>query len=211
MRHVSKRQPGLFTRVCWLLVRLLVVMVFGCLVSIALTVVMTKITGTEATAVILNNEIQEAHDVIVVHVDNFEHSIMGRWENSIPAVNSSLPITLPIIAKTKQEQVWTVVQPFVNVMLLSVKLSLLRCYIILHWLLLFLILGIVGLSDGLSQRVIRRLSGGRESALIYHSAKSLVMMVLLCGVFLAIILPLSLVTISHVIIASFILSAGFIQ
>ena len=211
MSTISKRQPGLMTQVCWLLVRLLAAVIFGFLISIALSVVMVKFQGEEEMVIALNHEIQESHDLIVAHTDNIEYSTIAQWANELPEVTTSPPVLLPVIAKAKQQQFWATVHPFVDVSLLSIKLSLLRFYILMHWLLLFFLLVIVGLNDGLSQRVIRRLSGGRESALIYHSAKSLVMMVLLLGVFLAITLPISLAVIGDVMIVSFILSVGFIQ
>lgn len=211
MNRITKRQPGLITQVCWLLVRLLAVVVFGFLTSIALSAVMVKLQGGEVASSVFNLEIQESHDLIAIHMADFEHSTMVRWANALPEVTASAPVLLPVIAKTKQQQFWIILHPFIDVSFLSIKLSLLRFCILMHWLLLFFLLGIVGLSDGLSQRVIRRLSGGRESALIYHSAKSLVMMVLLSGVFLAVVLPISLAVIGDVMIFSFILSVGFIQ
>ena len=211
MKAKTQRQPGLVMQVCWLLVRLLVVVVFGFLISIALSAVLVKFQGEETTVIALNHEAQESHDLIVVHIDGFEHSTIAQWANELPEATASPPVLLPVIAKAKQEQFWDVLHPFIDVSLLSIKLSLFRFCILMHWLLLFLVLGMVGLFDGLSQRVIRRLSGGRESALIYHSAKSLVMMVFLSGVFLAITLPISLAVIGDVMMVSFSLSIGFIQ
>ena len=51
---------------------------------------------------------------------------------------------------------------------------------------------LVALTDGLVQRAVRRASGGRESASLYHRAKHLqVMLLTMCGA-ISLLLPLSI-------------------
>lgn len=211
MKNTPQRPTGLIRQVCWLMVRFVVVVIFGCLVSISLSMLMVKLQGESAITVTLNHHIQEANELLIRHPSESENLLINRWIQVRPIMTASPPLLLPIIAKDRQEQVWGKIKPFVDVGLLSIELSLLRFEIIMHWLGSFLILSVVALSDGLSQRMIRRVSGGHESALIYHTAKSLVMLTLLSAVFLEIVLPISLNLIGELMIGLFILSAWFVQ
>ena len=57
---------------------------------------------------------------------------------------------------------------------------------------LFIMFGVIGLVDGLVQRDLRKFGGGRESSLMYHSAKRLVLPVLVLGYVVYLMLPFNL-------------------
>ena len=57
---------------------------------------------------------------------------------------------------------------------------------------LLMLVYLVAAADGLTQRAIRRASGGRESASLYHRAKHLQVMLLVMGGVLVLIQPVSL-------------------
>jgi integrating conjugative element membrane protein (TIGR03747 family) len=69
-------------------------------------------------------------------------------------------------------------------MLFSVKLVIVFLSIPL-----FLLFGFVGLVDGLVQRDLRKFGGGRESSLMYHSAKRLVFPILILGYVVYLMMP----------------------
>lgn len=211
MKNTSKKPAGLISQVGWLLVRFVVVLIFGCSVAIVLSMLLVKIQGEASVITVINNEIKQANELLIKHTDGSGNSLLTEWSQVIPQGNISPPLLLPVIAKDTQQQVWEEIKPFVVVSLASVKLSLLRFEIFMHWLELCMLLTIVALFDGLSQRIIRRVSGGRESALIYHTAKSLVMLNLLSAIFLDIVLPISLNLIGALMISLFILSVWSIQ
>lgn len=56
----------------------------------------------------------------------------------------------------------------------------------------FVLLGLMGLTDGLVQRDIRRWSGGRESSFVYHWAKKLLYPALILPWILYLAIPSSL-------------------
>lgn len=70
--------------------------------------------------------------------------------------------------------------------------------IVVRWLIifmslpLFILMAVLGFIDGLMKRELRRYQGGRESALVYHRAKSCIKPVFLVGCILYLTLPLNL-------------------
>ena len=50
----------------------------------------------------------------------------------------------------------------------------------------------IGIVEGLVARDIRRFSGGRESALLYHRAKKYIPVTFLVSIFLYLILPINI-------------------
>lgn len=77
-----------------------------------------------------------------------------------------------------------------KILLSALKLILLRVETVVLMLPLFLLLGVVGFIDGLLQRHLRRLKGGRESTLIYHRAKAGILPFFFWSGFLYVTIPL---------------------
>lgn len=80
----------------------------------------------------------------------------------------------------------------ISLFLLVTKLTLLRLIAIILFLPIFVLVGCLGFMDGLIQRDLRRLSGGRESALLYHRARSALIPLLFWSGFLYLVLPFNL-------------------
>lgn len=57
---------------------------------------------------------------------------------------------------------------------------------------LFILFGVVGLIDGLVQRDLRKFGGGRESSLLYHSAKRLIFPIFILGYVIYLLMPFNL-------------------
>jgi len=79
-----------------------------------------------------------------------------------------------------------------RLIILITLLSLLRLFIFCLSLPLFFLLAWWGLIDGLVARDLRKIAGGRESALIYHRAKSYLWPALCWGAFCYLVLPVTL-------------------
>lgn len=79
-----------------------------------------------------------------------------------------------------------------SALLLTLQLTLLRIATVLLFTPLFLILGSIGVIDGLIQRHLRRINGGRESALVYHHTRNAVLPILFISTGLYVILPFRL-------------------
>jgi len=93
----------------------------------------------------------------------------------------------------------------------AIHLLIIRLYLLCHWSFLFLVLGLVGFVDGLTQRSIRRANAGHESALIYHQAKSFALGSLIIGMVASLILPVKIKQIEWVVIISAVLFGFAIQ
>jgi len=81
------------------------------------------------------------------------------------------------------------IKNIITAIILSVSLCILRLSTAILFLPLFILFGLVGLTDGLVQRYLRRLGGGRESALIYHLAKQYIFVCITFSIFIYLVLP----------------------
>lgn len=72
------------------------------------------------------------------------------------------------------------------------QLLFLRLQLCMRFLPLFGLLGVVGFVDGFTQRILRRLQGARESSVLYHRARSMLMPSLVGGSVLYLGLPISI-------------------
>lgn len=104
----------------------------------------------------------------------------------------SFRVNFPILNNNYHIQSWGELSAYMNASLIGFKLCFIRLYVLLHWFALLLLFGFVGLIDGLAQRKIRRLSAGRESALLYHQIKPFVLLALVLGLFFELVLPISM-------------------
>lgn len=71
-------------------------------------------------------------------------------------------------------------------------MTLTRCVILMLTAPLFILAGLVGFTDGLVSRDLRRFGAGRESAFVYHHAKRMVTPIFLTGWLIYLSLPFSI-------------------
>jgi hypothetical protein len=90
-----------------------------------------------------------------------------------------LPLSIP---DTVLRRTWVARQEEIEVAMLGTQLVGLRAGILIRFLPLFILLYVVGATDGVSQRAIRQAQAGRESASLYHRAKYAQVVVLATGV-----------------------------
>lgn len=83
------------------------------------------------------------------------------------------------------------IQMYLTAAMYVTLMTLTRCVILLLTLPLFLIAALIGLTDGLVSRDLRRFGAGRESAFIYHHAKRLVSPIFLTAWLIYLSLPFS--------------------
>ena len=87
---------------------------------------------------------------------------------------------------------YPIIKDYLQACLLTTAIVVMRLIIVLLFLPLFVLLGVAGLIDGLVQRDLRRLGGGRESALLYHRARQCVLPCLQWSCFLFLVLPFAI-------------------
>lgn len=100
------------------------------------------------------------------------------------ADGSSLSIPDTVLRRT-----WVARQEEIEVAMLGTQLVGLRAGILVRFLPLMAFLYAVGLTDGLSQRAVRRSQAARESAGLYHRAKYAQVVIVVSGVVGALVWP----------------------
>jgi integrating conjugative element membrane protein (TIGR03747 family) len=100
---------------------------------------------------------------------------------------TALSVPDTIVRNTYIEHVETIQVVMVGTQIFGVRLAMLGMTAPLLFLLY-----VVAMTDGLAQRAIRRASGGRESASLYHRAKHLQVMVLAIGSAVTLVAPVPL-------------------
>jgi integrating conjugative element membrane protein (TIGR03747 family) len=208
---MQQKAPTLFQLWFWLITRFigwLVIGAFGCL---AVAIVIVIMHGKQAGITNLQVLVQTDYRYLLDTLPGNKLLMINHWLGLVPQdikVNTRL---LPIISQAYQAYFWMIIHPFVQAILLGTQLLMIRLYLLLRWCPLFLLLGLIGLIDGLAQRYIRRTAAGRESALIYHNAKPLVMLSLLLGIFIDLVLPISMTNAEWILAASALLFGIAIQ
>lgn len=76
--------------------------------------------------------------------------------------------------------------------LLILKVFLIKTFLVIAALPLFILLGVVGLIDGLSQREIRRAELGRESSYLFHFLNKNITKIIILGLFVWLCFPIAL-------------------
>lgn len=206
----TQKAPTLLQWWAWLVTRFvgwLVMGCFGCVVVAIIMVILHGLSGLTSLQAVIQNDYQ----TVVATAKPATLSLINQVLNAIPNAITAPDWSLPMISQQYQRDLWTHLLPVASAALLASKLVIIRLYLLLCWLPLFLLLGLAGLIDGLAQRHIRRASAGRESALIYHNAKPLVMLSLLLGIFIDLVLPISISHTEEILILASVLFALAIQ
>lgn len=206
----QQRSPTLFQLWFWLVTRVIGWLILGCFGCIAGSIVIVAVHGQDGF-LILNQLLQSDYHYITGNVVLSHTLWVSRWIQTIPNSITQPNVQLPVISSASQHLLWHQLLPYINASLMGTKLLLIRLYLLLRWCLLFLILGMTGLVDGLAQRYIRRQAAGRESALIYHNAKPLIVLSLILGIFIDLILPISVIHTQWVLVVSSIIFCLAIQ
>jgi integrating conjugative element membrane protein (TIGR03747 family) len=206
----TQKSPTLLDLWIWLLIRFIFWGVFGCIGCFVVAIVYVVLYGGSGL-MLLQAMLQRDYQAITVLAHPNTLFIVHHWINVIPNRINLANLSLSLGNPHYEHEFLLHLKPIICAALLAAKLVIIRLYLLMRWCRLFLLLGLVGLIDGLMQRRIRRLAAGRESALIYHNVKSLIMMSLVLGVFLDLVLPISFKANEWILIGSAILFTFAIQ
>lgn len=204
--NMNNNSSTLFRLWGWLISRFVIWLVLGGLGCVIIAVTMVILHGLSSLTS-LQIVIQNDYQSVVATAQPHTLSLINQVLNAIPNTVNPSSWSLPMITQKYQQDLWEHLLPVASAALLASKLVIIRLYLLLRWSPLFLLLGLAGLIDGLAQRYIRRASAGRESALIYHNAKPLVMLSLLLGIFTDLVLPISISRTEEILIVASILFA----
>lgn len=206
----TQKPPTLLELWVWLFIRFIFWGALGCVGCFVVTIVYVVSYG-ESGLIFFQAILQRDYQAIAVLVHPNVLSVVNHWLGVIPNRINLKNLSLPSSNLYYQYEFLLHLKQMVNAALLGAKLVIIKLYFLAHWCRLFLLLGLVGLIDGLMQRRIRRLAAGRESALIYHNVKSLIMMSLVLGVFATLVLPISFKVSEWILIGSAVLFSLAIQ
>lgn len=166
-----KKTPSILDLVFWTLTRLILWLFLGSIGSVIVAVTIVIVKGESVGLEQLQMIAQADYMYVMTHANHRLMSIMNTALQQLPN-SSSLP--------------------FMNATFIGVELAIIRLCLLTEWSPLLLLIGLIGLVDGLTQRYIRRQQVGRESTLIYHQAKALMMGSLIIGSFATLIMPITL-------------------
>ncbi len=202
---MQQKTSTLFQLWFWLITRFIGWLIMGCLGCIVLAILIVILNGEQSGFNWLEALIQNDYHYLTTMIQPESLSSVNYWLQIIPdsfSASTIKAIKLPVLSLSYQSHFWMMITPFINAVLLGIKLLIIRLYLLLRWSPLFLLLGFVGLIDGLTQRYIRRAAAGRESALIYHNAKPLIILSLIVGIFMVLILPVPVKFSEWILVAS---------
>ena len=208
---MQQRSPTLLQWWFWLITRFIGWLFMGAFGCIVVAILIVSLRGEQVGLDYLQSLVQADSYYLQTTLTNTQMTTINHWLGFIPKNVIDIIGFLPVISQHYQVHLWMMIAPFAQAILLSMQLLILRLYLLLRWYPLFLLLGLLGVVDGLAQRYIRRVSAGRESALIYHNAKPLIMLSLLLCVFIGLILPVSIVNAEWVVVVSALLFGLAIQ
>jgi integrating conjugative element membrane protein (TIGR03747 family) len=124
--------------------------------------------------------------------ENFLIHYLHDLSVSIPSLSDVIPITHNATIVKVLQIIYPPLCDIAQAMIVTTQTLLLRVTNVLLFIPLILLLGVVGFANGLVQRYIRRINGGRESSLIYHYAKISIKPFLYWGSLLYVALPFPL-------------------
>jgi len=188
----QQRTPTVLELWFWLVTRIIGWLLMGCLGSIVVSVVMIYLHG-QTGIYTLNQWLQTDSHIVISNTTYHSTVWVFQWIHALPKLITQPKVHFPAINSDDSHKLWRQLYPYIHAILIGIQLLLIRLYLLMQWSILFVILGIVGVVDGLSKRYIRRMAAGRESALIYHTAKPFIMLSLILGLFIVLMLPVSII------------------
>lgn len=188
----NKRSPSSLSLLFWSCLRLVGWLVFGSLIVLGLSPLLIVWQGPIAGVMFL-------HQLLTSPLQYLTELNGATWMTPHPAqyarewaMNSHQWVFIQSHLIYYLREMNQRFYPYIRIIMMSVELIAIRLSVLVMVLPLFLLFGVTGLIDGLSQRYVRRLNGGHESALKYHYAKTLVPTSFIMGCFLYLILPLAI-------------------
>lgn len=177
----TKKSPTLFDLLFWTITRFILWILLGCLGCIIFAVLNVIIKDEASGFSQLQTIVQADYAYLVNHASSHVMYLLNHWLQQMPETSSMV---------------------LVNAAFIGIQLMIMRACLLIEWSPLFLLLGLVGLIDGLAQRYIRRTRVERESALIYHQAKALMMVSILLGSFAILVIPTTAITTEWIMAAA---------
>ncbi len=196
---MNVKKPALYQQCFWLILHTITWLILGGIGCVATAIVIVAFKGQSAGLAWLQTLVHQDYATLSNMLQSNTIMRLYRELRLIPDVWIVPPINLPMISDYTQQQCWLQLLPFISGALLGTKLLLIKMFVLLHGVLLFLFLGCVGLVDGFTQRAIRRMAAGRESALLYHQAKRCIVISLMLSMFIYLIAPLPISQASWII------------
>ena len=206
----SERKQTLIGCCVWISIKLMLWIIAGWLVAFIIGLSVFIFWKHQATFAYWQQLMKaQLHDLSYFHPIFTKQQPNLLATQSLQSFQNAVLIKTPIIEMIQQWQIRSVKIPYailnlfvqkalpfvialLKIIILVTELTIVRLVVLSLFLPVFAIAGMLGLIDGLIQRDLRRLGGGRESALLYHRARSCIVPLFFWGCFLYIVIPLPL-------------------
>jgi integrating conjugative element membrane protein (TIGR03747 family) len=200
-QHHNSLLIGLF----WFITKTILWLLLGALVAEALWVIRLCTMGEPQQLLLLNaltlNELHilnsalvhtsVASNLIGMMVADIHHASIWASGMAQSAGSTNIAIQDQPFVTSATVAVLPSAKALLQVSIGALELTGLRLLNLAVQVPVFVWVGLVGLTDGLVQRELRKFQGGRESALIYHRARSAIFPAVLAGMLLYLALPLT--------------------
>lgn len=196
------KTPSLFQWWFWLITRFIGLLFIACIGCIVVSIVIVALRGEQSGLTFLHTLLQQDYQYLAKTAQPHSVAKFNHWLGLIRWSGKPTRLSLPMMSQHDQQHFWMILLPSIKATLLGIRILMVRLFLLLHWSSLFLLFGFVGLIDGLAQRTIRRVAAGRESTLVYHNAKALVMLSLMLGIFMDLLIPLSIKHMEWILVAA---------
>jgi integrating conjugative element membrane protein (TIGR03747 family) len=229
-------QTTLFGKIFWMIMRVITWAMLGWLLVIIISCIMVLWLGHESGLNYLNDLLNGQ----LYYLDTISHEFSINWpinfavtcahfvyewmfvktnlihfiqdaQQSIQrsdSINNFANIYLKsnsVISST-----YSIVATYLKAVVISTELMVIKLITLFLSLFGIALIMLVGIADGLVQRDIRKFSGARETALLYHRAKSIALSFIIIGIFVYLILPLNFAP-EFILIPTAAISAYFIM
>lgn len=203
--HISK-ETGLLALCFWGLIKFIICVALAWFVALIFSFASLQYWG-------LQNEMKHIYQLWIIEHENLMKITTHSWWQSLVwhvliclqiMFHNFLIVKTYLMAKLKTfhlekmnvqhivKNYFPMLMIYLQAFVLTTAIVIIRLAEFMLFLPVFLLLGVVGLIDGLVQRDLRRLGGGRESALIYHSVRQGVAFCFYAGCFLYLVMPFAI-------------------
>ncbi len=199
----SKTQSSVLFLWLWPLVKLILTLLLALLLMQAINTLFWFKDGADATEISLNQSLLIQLGILehLAMVHSMIAGILASWITTVQWVGDVLfrvlveghnhNSAIQYATWMNPNAVLPVMGSWAGVAIKTLQLGLLKLSIVLLLLPAFVWVGLVGLVEGLLKRDLRTFGGGRESALVYHSARNALTPIVMLTVLAWMVIPIN--------------------
>lgn len=214
-KKAPEKKQGLVGGCCWIIVKLITWTLLGGCMALVISVLLLLLLGHQTAIEYVNSLLQGqlrylgiymGHSFLVHNPVNFvvtfsrqiyqwlfiDTGLINFFNQNINQLHHlQLGSDKSINQNVSQfvGSAYPILSDYGRILITTVELMSVKLAVVVLAIPCFLLLAIAGFVDGLVQRDLRKFGGGRESALIYHRAKAVIIPVFFIGCLFYLVLP----------------------